>query len=118
MMTTGNFGIGRLWLSVTYVHDVVFKVRACANVHVALTKYLGMADYDSYEVVIGTNFNGVTQILNSTDGTVIGKVKRVVFFLFFELNTQQRHFIIYHTVNIQMLLIQVQKGTVPIITGI
>ncbi|KAI0235762.1 hypothetical protein LSAT2_013711 [Lamellibrachia satsuma] len=71
MMTTGNFGIGRLWLSVTYVHDVVFKVRACANVHVALTKYLGMADYDSYEVVIGTNFNGVTQILNSTDGTVI-----------------------------------------------
>ena len=72
LTTTANHSLGRLWLAVAYVHQIVFKVRACANVHVALSKYLGMEDYDSYEVVIGADFNSVTQILNVTDGRVIG----------------------------------------------
>ena len=72
MITTGNFGIGMLWLSVTFVQHVVFKVRACANVHIRLAMYLGISDYDSYEVIIGANYDGITKILNITDGRYIG----------------------------------------------
>ena len=61
-----------LWLSITFVQHVVFKVRACANVHIRLARYLGVSDYDSYEVSIGANYDGIAKILNITDGRYIG----------------------------------------------
>ena len=31
-----------------------------------------MSDYDSYEVIIGANYDGIAKILNITDGRYIG----------------------------------------------
>lgn len=49
--------------------STVFKVKACNDAHVALSRTLGMTSMHTYEVVLGAYGNTKSLIRNATQGT-------------------------------------------------
>lgn len=43
----------QVWLSVIDEESIVFKVRACSDVHIGLSRYPGISYVEMYEIVIG-----------------------------------------------------------------
>ena len=51
--TTTSYNYDQVWLSVLDTQSIIFKVRACSDVHIGLAKYSGIANVDMYEIVLG-----------------------------------------------------------------
>lgn len=51
--THDQYVYDQVWLSVIDQNSVVFKARACSDVHVGLARYPGISYVEMYEVVIG-----------------------------------------------------------------
>ena len=51
--THDQYVYDQVWLSVIDQDSVVFKVRACSDVHIGLARYPGISYVEMYEIVIG-----------------------------------------------------------------
>ena len=51
--THDQYVYDQVWLSVIDEYSIVFKARACSDVHVGLARYPGISYIEMYEIVIG-----------------------------------------------------------------
>ena len=66
--TPGDYKYEHAWYSSSTHTSVVFKVEACAEAHVALSKYVGITSISAYEVVIGGYNNKLSAVRSSVSG--------------------------------------------------
>ena len=64
-LTKTNYDYTQFWLTVHDMNSVVFKVKACSDVHVGLAQYSGNYKTNIHEVVIGGWENTKSVIRNA-----------------------------------------------------
>ncbi len=47
----------QFWLTTPDVTEVIFSLQACQNAYIALSEVLGIVNYKTYELVLGTGPN-------------------------------------------------------------
>jgi hypothetical protein len=60
-----------MWYSPFSKTSVLFKVRACSDVHILLAKHFAIADDGVYEIVIGALSNQLSLIRYGIGGTIL-----------------------------------------------
>ena len=59
-----------MWRTVADQYYFTFRVKACADANIALSKYNGITDIFTYEITIGGDNNRITTIKEGIGGTV------------------------------------------------
>lgn len=60
-----------MWYTPAAQKHVVFKIRACSDVHIVLAEYFAVTDYNVYEIVIGQNSDSQSVITHGRNGIVL-----------------------------------------------
>ena len=66
--TPGDYKYEHAWYAVPSQTSVVFRLEACKEAHIALSKYLAITSIDTYEVAIGAYDNKISAIRSSVGG--------------------------------------------------
>lgn len=64
------------WHTTVEEKSLFFKVRACSDVSVILTRYFGISDYGVYEILIGGQGNTKVELRFGIGGSLIGEATR------------------------------------------
>lgn len=71
--TPTSYQYKNVWYSAVESKVISFKVRACTDVYIALTKYFGITDSGVYEVLIGGQGNSKVEIRYGVGGTLLAE---------------------------------------------
>ena len=71
MHTEQIFNLQRVWVATLGEQHILFKLKACADAHVVLSKNVGLTSIDSYEIHIGAQNNTMSYIRQGVNGGVM-----------------------------------------------
>ena len=67
--TSYAYKYNQIWVPVNGLTSFVFRVRSCAEAHIALAQYFAIDDVNAYEIIIGAYSNSKCVIRKSVNGT-------------------------------------------------
>ena len=74
VVTPEQYAYKTYWMTVFDTHYLIFTVRACSNAHIILANRPGIADFDSFEIIIGYNDNKETVIRRGPSAAILKNV--------------------------------------------